>query len=156
MQLPCQVSVICFLSYLIKYKFLNAVVTPLAGLIRWNVLAPLVSQKVSSSYSNLHLSLLQTLVQIVNTGPPTALNSQHLAAIASPLQAYAHRLKLEQKNPSEDPLYQKAMERFAQAIQVALTANCVYGNIPHLLCVLEALPSHTLMSIVIAANRRVV
>ena len=130
-----------------KLFFILLVVTPLAGLIRWNVLAPLVSQRVTS-YSNLHLSLLQTLLQIVNSGPPTALNCQHLA--------YALRLSSDQKIHSEDPIYQKAMERFAQAVQVALTANCIYGHIPHLLCVLEALPPHTLRSIVIAANRRVV
>lgn len=127
------------------------VVTPLAGLIRWSVLAPIVSN--TGTYSNLHLSLLQTLLEIVSNGPPTALNAQHLALIINPLKNQAAHLISEKIDPSQDADFQKCMERFAQAVQVGLTSNCVYGNIPQLLCALETLPPHNLMKIVIAANK---
>ncbi|XP_013102440.2 integrator complex subunit 15 [Stomoxys calcitrans] len=127
------------------------VVTPLAGLIRWSVLAPILSNR--STYSNLHLSLLQTLLEIVNNGPPTALNAQHLALTLTPLKNYASRLKGEKLDPSQDANFQKCVERLAQAVQVGLSSNCVYGNIPQLLCALETLPPHPLMKIVIAANK---
>ncbi|XP_037890533.1 uncharacterized protein C7orf26 isoform X2 [Glossina fuscipes] len=127
------------------------VVTPLAGLIRWSVLSPLVSNRIT--YSNLHLALLQTLLEIVHTGPPTALNAQHLAAIVGPLKQQAARLVAENIKPSEDSNYQKCMERLSQAVQVGLSANCVFGNIPQLICALESLPSHNLMKIVITANK---
>ncbi|XP_017464867.1 PREDICTED: uncharacterized protein C7orf26 homolog [Rhagoletis zephyria] len=129
------------------------VVTPLAGLIRWSVLAPLFSNR--SSYSNLHLWLLQTMLQIVNTGPPTALNAQHLAQTVGPLKNYVSRLLADKTDPTKDVAYQKSMERLAQAVQVAKSANCMYGNIPQLLCILETLPHHSLMSIVIKSNKPV-
>lgn len=128
------------------------VVTPLAGLIRWSVLSPIVSNR--PTYSSLHLALLQTLLDVVNSGPPTALSAQHLSLIVGPLKNQAARLLAEKVDPAEDENFKKCMERFAQAVQVGLSANCVYGNIPQLLCALETLPSHSLMKIVISANRR--
>ncbi|XP_065354295.1 integrator complex subunit 15 [Calliphora vicina] len=127
------------------------VVTPLAGLIRWSVLSPLVSTR--NTYSNLHLSLLQTLLEIVNNGPPTALSVQHLAMIAVPLKNHAARLTADQIDPSTNVDFQKCLERYAQAVQVGLSGNCVYGNVSQLLCALESLPPHSLMKIVISANK---
>lgn len=127
------------------------VVTPLAGLIRWSVLSPIVSNR--SSYSNLHLSLLQTLLEIVNNVPPTALNAQHLAMIAAPLKSYAARLTADGIDPSQNDDFLKCLERYAQAVQVALSTKCVYGNIPQLLCTLESLPPHSLLKIIISANK---
>ncbi|XP_073820513.1 integrator complex subunit 15 [Musca autumnalis] len=127
------------------------VVTPLAGLIRWSVLAPIVSNK--PAYSTLHLALLQTLLEIVNDGPPTALNAQHLMLIATPLKNHAARLVSDKIDPLQDADFQKCLERLAQAVQIGLTSKCIYGNIPQLLCTLETLPPHTLMKIVISANK---
>ncbi|TMW51638.1 hypothetical protein DOY81_003288 [Sarcophaga bullata] len=127
------------------------VVTPLAGLIRWSVLSPIVSNR--ATYSSLHLSLLQTLLEIVSNGPPTALSAQHLSLIALPLKNHAVRLLSEKIEPSQDEDFQRCMERFAQAVQVGLSCNCVYGNVPQLLCTLESLPSNNLMKIVISAHK---
>ncbi|XP_067629686.1 integrator complex subunit 15 [Eurosta solidaginis] len=129
------------------------VVTPLAGLIRWAVLAPLFSNR--PTYSNLHLWLLQTMLQIVNSGPPTALSAQHLSQIVSAMQAYVVRLLADKTDPTKDEGYQKSMERLAQAVQVATSSNCMYGNIPQLLSLLEALPPNPLMTLVIKANKSV-
>ncbi|CAD6994087.1 uncharacterized protein C7orf26 homolog [Ceratitis capitata] len=129
------------------------VVTPLAGLLRWAVLAPMFSNRIS--YSNLHLWLLQTMLQIVNSGPPTALNAQHVAQMVTQLQAYVARLQTDNVEPTKDAAYQKSVERLAQAVQVAIKVNCMYGNIPQLLCTLETLPPHPLMTMVIKANKTV-
>uniref|UniRef100_A0A0A1X8V8 Uncharacterized protein C7orf26 n=1 Tax=Zeugodacus cucurbitae TaxID=28588 RepID=A0A0A1X8V8_ZEUCU len=128
------------------------VVTPLAGLIRWAVLSPMCSNR--SSYSNLHLWLLQTMMQIVTVGPPTALNAQHVAQIMGPLQSYVARLVADKVEPNDDTAYQKSMERLSQAVQVAVSVNCMYGNIPQLLCLLETLPPHPLMTMVIKSNKK--
>lgn len=127
------------------------VITPIAGLIKWTVLAPIVNNK--PTYSDLHLALLQTLLQIVPTAPPTALNAQHLLLIVSPLKSYADKLLSENLKPEDDANLQKSLERFSQSIQVALTAKCVYGNITQLLCNLETLPQNSLMDIVIKVNK---
>lgn len=39
-------------------------VPPIDGLIRWCVLAPLFQDKIDTSYSRLHLAILQGLVQV--------------------------------------------------------------------------------------------
>ncbi|KAH8300387.1 hypothetical protein KR018_002384 [Drosophila ironensis] len=124
--------------------------TPLVGLLRWVVLAPLVSSR--AAYSNLHLSLLNTLLQIGATGGSTALPYQDLMQIVKPLQNYCARLEETNTDPQTDEGYQKCMERFAQAVQVAANSNCI-GNQIQLLCVLESLAPHKLMDIIIATHK---
>ncbi|XP_052848972.1 integrator complex subunit 15 [Drosophila gunungcola] len=125
--------------------------TPLAGLLRWVVLAPLVSNR--SAYSNLHLSLLRALQQLVSSGESTALPSQELMQIVKSLQNYCTRLGESKTDPDSDAAYQKCMERFAQAVQIALSSNCISNQI-QLLCLLESLPPHKLMKIVIEAHKK--
>ncbi|EDX11237.1 GD12189 [Drosophila simulans] len=116
--------------------------TPLAGMLRWVVLAP-----------NLHLSLLRALQQLVSSGESTALPSQDLMQIVKSLQSYCARLAESKTDPEADAAYQKCMERFAQAVQIALSSNCITNQI-QLLCLLESLPPHKLMKIVIEAHKK--
>lgn len=126
--------------------------TPLAGLLRWVVLAPLVSNR--QAYSNLHLSLLHTLLKTANNGESTiSLHSQDLMQIVTSLQKYCARLTEAKVAPDADAAYLKSMERFAQAVQIALASNCITNHI-QLLCVLETLPPHALMKIVLAAHKK--
>lgn len=41
-----------------------ALVPPIDGLIRWCVLAPLFQDAIDTTYSKLHLAILQSLVQV--------------------------------------------------------------------------------------------
>ncbi|KAH8255947.1 hypothetical protein KR026_002998 [Drosophila bipectinata] len=125
--------------------------TPLAGLLRWVVLAPLVSNR--ASYSNLHLSILRTLQQLGSSSDSTALPFQDLMQIVKSLQSYCARLGESKSSPDSDEAYQKCMERFAQAVQIALNSNCITNQI-QLLLVLESLPPHKLMKIVIASHKK--
>lgn len=128
------------------------VIPPLAGLIRWCVLAPLITTK--SCYSKLHLSILQSLQQTPQTnGQPTALNVQHLGLIINSLLLQVESLRKINRNPENDEMIQMSLERFAQAVQVALSTRCIYGSTAQLLCRLESLPHNQLMEIVIKANK---
>uniref|UniRef100_U5ERW7 Uncharacterized protein n=1 Tax=Corethrella appendiculata TaxID=1370023 RepID=U5ERW7_9DIPT len=130
--------------------------TALSGLIRWCVLAPMI-QNTKQTYSKLHLAILQSLMEAAppNTAPPTAINSQHLGLIISTLQNESDQIV--KKNPGinlkNNPFLSTSLERFAQAIQVALTSRCIFGNIPQLICRLETLPNNKLLQIVIKANK---
>lgn len=61
-------------------------------------------------------------------------SAQHFAAIVKPVQNwYSVRIKQSQKSPPElNNIHREALElaldRLGQAVQVALAANCVYGN----------------------------
>lgn len=120
--------------------------TPLAGLIRWSCVAALMSKK--EIYSKLHLSLLQSLLQAKPiTGPPTALNAQHLQLIVTIIQ---YRVEEMGQSADKSEAVQMSLERFAQCIQVAIASQCIYGNVPQLMMRLEALrPINELMHIVI-------
>lgn len=137
------------------------VVTPLAGLIRWCVLAP-ISNCNKNTYSKLHLAILQSLLQSQtisgsssgsSSATPTAINGQHLTSIINLLEYKTELMKKEKINPEIDDKMQMSLERFSQAIQVAFASRCIYGSIPQLLCRLETLPKNTLMEIVIKANK---
>lgn len=133
------------------------VVTPLAGLIRWCVLAPLcnTSNNINkNAYSKLHLAILQSLIQSPPTvGPPIAINAQHLNSIVNIITTKMELLLKEKVNPDTDERIQTSIERFAQAIQVAFSSRCMYGSIPQFLCRLETLPNNTLLQIVIKTNK---
>lgn len=133
------------------------VVTPLAGLIRWTVLAGIQhpnKPQNNVAYSKLHLGLLETILQIPPpNGPATAINSQHLIQVIHPLNAYARKLTNDNIAPETCEHFQLSLEKFAQAIQVALHSKCIYGSIPQLLGLLESLPRNHLLEIVIKANK---
>ena len=88
-------------------------------IFRWCVLAPLFFPNCSKLYSKLHLALLESLLD-TNFPIENVICAQHLASIVKPI------LKLsEGKNQS---LIQLSLDRLAQAIQVIMTAKCIYGK----------------------------
>jgi Domain of unknown function (DUF4507) len=126
------------------------VVTPLAGLIRWCVLAPLVKEEKDENYSKLNLALLQSLMAANNT---TILNAQNLCYIAIQLKNRIEYLIIEEKRLESDEAIQLSLERFAQALQLALVSRCVYGHIQQLMNLLESLPHNGLLLIVIKTHK---
>lgn len=96
--------------------------TPIAGLLRWCVLAPLLPLDNDSStiYGRLHLALLYSMLEADNG---RAVSAQDLAAPIPILAAKADDCK-----NRDDPNLHIAMDRLAQAVQVALSSRCVYGN----------------------------
>lgn len=125
------------------------VTTPFAGLIRWSVLAPLFDP--THNYGKLHLAILRSLQKMPSTGPPSAINAQQLVGIVNTIQ-----LKIAESSGGGDELGDKlelSLERFAQAVQVALTCKCIYGSTHLLFARLESLPPNPLMEIVIKNNR---
>lgn len=131
------------------------VVTPLAGLIRWCVLAPIhqIQPKESKTYSRLHLAILQSLMQTPMTatsGAPTSLNALHLGTIIIALKQKSDQMGA---SAETDEGMQVSLERFAQSIQLALTSRAMSGNVTQLLCRLDTLPRNTLLQIVIKAHK---
>lgn len=126
------------------------VVTPLTGLISWCVLAPIYQTPVESpTYNRLHLAILQSLMQTTSsTQTGATLNALHFNTIIKALTQRADKMP----NAESDERMQLSIERFAQAIQLAITAR-MFGNFPQLLCRLETLPPNTLMQIVIKAHK---
>lgn len=121
--------------------------TPFAGLIRWCVLAPLYDP--THNYGKLHLAILRSMQKMPTpSGPPSAINAQQLVGIVNTLQ-----LKLLESGGDVGKQIELSLERFAQAVQVALTCNCIYGSTHLLLARLESLPPNPLMEIVIKTNR---
>lgn len=121
------------------------IVTPMAGLIRWSVLAPIHAQASvdANVFGQLHLSVLQCLSQIPSVAPKlSSVNALHLAPIVAALQ----------QNSNEECL-QISLERFAQSIQLALTARTVSGNINQLLCRLDTLQHNPLLQIVVKTHK---
>lgn len=126
------------------------VVTPLTGLISWCVLAPIYQTPVESpTYNRLHLAILQSLMQTPSVQTTATVNALHFGAIILALKQKADQIS----NAESDDRMQLSIERFAQAIQLALTARTLSGNFAQLLCRLETLPSNTLMQIVIKAHK---
>lgn len=125
------------------------VTTPFAGLIRWCVLAPLYDPK--HNYGKLHLAILRSLQKMPpSSGPPSAINAQQLVQIVNTIQSKIV------EDGGGDVIGQQmelSLERFAQAVQVALTCNCIYGSTHLLFARLESLPPNPLMEIVIKNNR---
>lgn len=126
--------------------------TPIAGLLRWCVLAPIYNQN-KDIYSKLYLALLNSISEIPRCNPPRAINVQHLSAIVPPLIYYFHDLKSREDTILSviltNPALQLALDRLGQAIQVALSVNAVYGHLDELFITLHNLPFNKLLSIVI-------
>lgn len=126
------------------------VVTPLTGLISWCVLAPIYQTPMESpTYNRLHLAILQSLMQTPSAQTGPTLNALHFGTIIIALKHKADKMP----NAESDEKMQLSIERFAQAIQLALTARTLSGNFAQLLCRLETLPPNTLMQIVIKAHK---
>lgn len=131
------------------------VISPIAGLIRWCVLAPICNSN-TNLYSKLHLGILESLLQVSNSGGSTAaLNVLNLTSIINVLKAKSDAMIKENINPQTDEQIQTSLERFAQAIQVAFSSRCIFGNIQQLLCLLETLPDNTLLNLIIKSNKTI-
>lgn len=119
-------------------------------------------------YSQLHLALLESLVENVYPSVNRANNVkdvvsvQHLAGIVEPVQNWhTKRLKLSEKVPPElsqedHEVLELALDRLGQSVQVALAANCAYGNKQYLLTQLESLkhlPESRLLRIVLKTHQ---
>lgn len=125
------------------------IVTPIAGLIRWSVLAPIHAQSLANAtvFAQLHLAVLQCLAQIPNVAPKLCvINSLHLTSIVAVLQQSNH-------NAAGDDQLQCSLERFAQSVQLALTARTVSGNTNQLLCRLDTLHHNPLLQIVVKTHK---
>lgn len=133
---------------------------PLAGLLKWCVLAPLYEQN-SELYSQLHLSLLHGILEIPNSTPPRAVSVQHLAAHIGAISTYIANLHSKCKTNSErlhkvmsDKNLQLSLDRFAQAVQVSLFVNCVYGNVDDLMNQIQQLPPTKLFKIIVSTYKQ--
>ncbi|KAL1516958.1 hypothetical protein ABEB36_000785 [Hypothenemus hampei] len=123
--------------------------TPIAGLLRWCVLAPLY-QHEQQIYSKLYLALLNSIMEIPRVNPPRAINVQHLTVIIQQLLQYLQDPKNKELLASgTNAMLQLALDRFGQAIQVALSVNAVYGHLDELFNGLNHLPNNRLLNIVI-------
>ncbi|XP_048487649.1 integrator complex subunit 15 [Plutella xylostella] len=108
----------------------------------------------SELYTKLHLGVLHSLRAGRRThGPPTAVNAQHLAALAPMLQAYSQGAGVP---VGGDGRLQDCLDRIGQAVQIALANGCVYGNISSLLAVLDTLPENRLLRIIIKTHQQAI
>lgn len=127
--------------------------TPIAGLLKWCILAPIYRQH-DPCYSDLHLAILNSIMETSNSYPSKAIYAQHLATPINPILSYVTDLKHKQELKlsqllSEDSL-QLSLDRFAQSIQVAFSANVLYGHLDDFFHQLKLLPFNKLMSIIIS------
>lgn len=131
--------------------------TPLVGLLKWCVLAPLYDQN-SELYSQLHLSLLHGILEIPVSTPPRAVSAQHLAGHIGAITKYIANLHSKCKSNNgydrlqevmSDENLQLSLDRFAQAVQVSLFVNCVYGNVDDLMHQIQQLPPTKLFKIIV-------
>lgn len=134
-------------------------ISPFIGLIRWSVFSPFTGS-YSPKLSYLHLTILRTFLAISNDKAIEALNVQDLIRLIESLKSLVSKsnkectTKLASNNlcPEKSP-YELSVERFGQAIQVAISSRCVTSNVTQLLCALETLPTHPLLTLVIKQNR---
>ncbi|CAH0546250.1 unnamed protein product [Brassicogethes aeneus] len=133
------------------------VTTPIAGLLRWCILAPLYNQE-SELYCHLHLALLNSILEIPQTVPAKAIYAQHTIVPISYVMYYVNDLKNQGLNSEQvlnDEKLQLALDRYAQAIQVALSMKAVYGHVDDLLNQLQHLPYNKLLNIVVNTHKRI-
>lgn len=108
-------------------------------------------------YIKLHLGVLHSLRAGRRThGPPTAVNAQHLAALAPIVQGYAHGVLKRGGKLQTDTKLQDSLDRIGQAVQVALANGCVYGNMSNLLAALDTLPENRLLRIIIKTHQQTI
>lgn len=119
-------------------------ITPIAGLFRWCVLCPLrlsvtenteQCEEQKKLYSKIQQLLMDSVLRLKTSGNNKhAISAQHFAATARALTANLQS----HTNVSSTPR-DLAMERLAQAVSAAMSANCIYGNKQELLTLLQPL-----------------
>lgn len=131
--------------------------TPMAGLLNCCILAPIYKQQ-NQCYTDLHLAILNSIMEIPTAYPSKAIYAQHLAAPITPILSYVNDLKNKQDLKltqllNEDSL-QLALDRFAHSIQVAYSTNALYGHVDDFFHQLKLLPFNKLMSIVMNSYKQ--
>ncbi|XP_065160858.1 integrator complex subunit 15 [Atheta coriaria] len=135
--------------------------TPIAGLLKWTVLAPIY--KIDSPvYEKLHLGLLNSIFEIPVLPTPRAVSATALTQSNGGILKYV--MDLEKKAKLEnvdrhllvmrDESLLLSLERYAQIVQVALTKRCIYGNIDDLIVQMSFLPQTHIVRIVIENYKR--
>ncbi|XP_031843465.1 integrator complex subunit 15 [Nomia melanderi] len=116
-------------------------ITPIAGLFRWCILCPLRlkntenCQEQKKLYSKIQQLLMDSVLRLKNSGNNKhAISAQHFAATTRALSS-----NLGSHSTASLPARDLAMERLAQAISAAMSANCIYGNKQELLALLQPL-----------------
>ncbi|XP_037043002.1 uncharacterized protein C7orf26 homolog [Bradysia coprophila] len=117
------------------------IVSPLPGLIRWCVLAPISNASTDgSAYSKLHLAILKSLMQeskSVNDLPPaSAINSVALGVVIFALKFRATEIG-KTGDIDTDEKMQLSLERLAQCIQIALQSRSLTGNVSQMISKLK-------------------
>ncbi|XP_078052731.1 integrator complex subunit 15 [Augochlora pura] len=116
-------------------------ITPIAGLFRWCILCPLRlkntenCQEQKKLYSKIQQLLMDSVLKLKNSGNNKhAISAQHFAATTRALSS-----NLGSHSTASITSRDLAMERLAQAISAAMSANCIYGNKQELLALLQPL-----------------
>ncbi|KAL0108978.1 hypothetical protein PUN28_014224 [Cardiocondyla obscurior] len=119
-------------------------ITPIAGLFRWCILSPLRYDNAENAanreelrvfYSKVQQLLMDSVLRLTNNGSNKhAISAQHLASTTRLLTA-----NLQNRSNIDTSLRDLAMERLAQAVSTAMSANCIYGNKQELLALLQPL-----------------
>ncbi|XP_063978039.1 integrator complex subunit 15 [Diachasmimorpha longicaudata] len=121
-------------------------ITPIAGLFRWCILSPARSkpenventiiEERNQFYSKIQQLLMDAVLRLKNSGSNKhAISTQHLAQTTRALTT----LLEEPETADNKPRRNLAMERLAQAVSTAMSANCIYGNKQELLALLQPL-----------------
>jgi len=117
-------------------------ITPIAGLFRWCILSPLRipkdcadKEEQQKCYSKIQQLLMDSVLRLKsNEGNKHAISAQHLASTTRALNTI-----LQENTELETSCKELAMERLAQSISAAMSANCIYGNKQELLALLQPL-----------------
>ncbi|XP_017876196.1 uncharacterized protein C7orf26 homolog [Ceratina calcarata] len=120
-------------------------ITPIAGLFRWCILSSIRSCQMKNIendteerkklYSKIQQLLMDSVLRLKNGGNNKhAISAQHFAATTRMLTA-----GLQSQSNIDTPSRDLAMERLAQAVSAAMSANCIYGNKQELLALLQPL-----------------
>lgn len=151
---------VCFIPLNLAASYNCRPQTPLVGLLQWCVLesvsdSPLSNDKNDSKkskvniFSNLHLAVLQSMIKI------SQMKSNLIHEVISPLNIIHILEKLKEKLQDDSlPTYkiEIALDRFAQALQLALSTQCVQTSqikSNRLFEKLKELPYNRLLQIVI-------
>lgn len=131
--------------------------TPIAGLLKWCILSPIYNQN-DQYYTDLHLAILNGITEAPHNVSLKAIYAQHLATPINPILSYVSDLKNKHDIKLDELLnkdcLQLALDRYAQSIQVAYTANVLYGHVDDFFHQLKLLPFNKLMSIVISSYNK--
>ncbi|KAF3699036.1 putative protein C7orf26 -like protein [Channa argus] len=150
-------------------------VTPLGGLVRWCVKAPLAyrrdkklavtngssesDQAVGPLFSALHLSVLQVLMLLPNIfnekglfGRLALLQLESLAALTSDLSRLLDQADKQTHTSSADThaLSQLVLDRLAQALQVAMASGALLCSREDLRTICSRLPHNNLLQLVLS------